>query len=69
MLAKKLLEKRLTVNEHGYFQHRHTPGLWAHGRSHPIQFTLVVDDFGVKYVGKEHAEHLSPFTTTLRNFY
>jgi hypothetical protein len=24
----------------------------------PISFTLVVDDFGVKYVGKEHAEHL-----------
>ena len=23
-----------------------------------IQFTLVVDDFGVKYVGKEHADHL-----------
>ncbi len=21
-------------------------------------FTLVVDDFGVKYVGKEHADHL-----------
>jgi hypothetical protein len=49
------LEKQL--NEHGYFQHRHTPGLWAH-KSHPIQFTLVVDDFGVKYVGKEHAAHL-----------
>ena len=24
----------------------------------PVQFTLVVDDFGVKYVGKEHADHL-----------
>jgi len=24
----------------------------------PISFTLVVDDFGVKYVGKEHATHL-----------
>ena len=24
----------------------------------PIQFTLVVDDFGVKHVGKEHALHL-----------
>ena len=23
-----------------------------------VQFTLVVDDFGVKYVGKENAEHL-----------
>ena len=24
----------------------------------PIMFTLIVDDFGVKYVGKEHAVHL-----------
>jgi hypothetical protein len=24
----------------------------------PILFTLVVDDFGVKYVGKEHVDHL-----------
>ena len=24
----------------------------------PIQFTLVVDNFGVKYVGEEHALHL-----------
>ena len=32
-------------------------GLWAH-KTRPIQFTLVVDDFGVKYVGKEHADHL-----------
>ena len=23
-----------------------------------MQFTLVVDDFGVKYVGEEHAQHL-----------
>ena len=33
------------------------PGLWKHDWR-PIQFTLVVDDFGVKYVGKEHALHL-----------
>jgi hypothetical protein len=26
--------------------------------THPIQFTLVVDDFGVQYVGKENAQHL-----------
>ena len=31
--------------------------MWSH-KTHPIQFTLVVDDFGVKYVGKEHAMHL-----------
>ena len=24
----------------------------------PVQFSLVVDDFGVKYVGEENAQHL-----------
>ena len=24
----------------------------------PVQFTLVVDDFSVNYVGKEYADHL-----------
>jgi hypothetical protein len=36
---------------------RNTHGLWTHD-THPISFLLVVDDFGVKYVGREHAEHL-----------
>ena len=35
----------------------HTPGLWRYV-TRPVQFTLVVDDFGVNYVGKEHADHL-----------
>ena len=35
----------------GYFEVEHTPGLWQHV-TRPIQFSLVVDDFGVKYVGK-----------------
>jgi hypothetical protein len=25
---------------------------------HPIAFALVVDDFGVKYIGKDHVDHL-----------
>ena len=33
------------------------PGLWQH-KWRPVQFTLVVDDFGVKYVGEKHALHL-----------
>jgi len=41
----------------GYHQSKHTPGLFKH-ESRPISFCLVVDDFGVKYVGKEHANHL-----------
>jgi hypothetical protein len=63
LLANELLEKRL--NKNGYFQSKLVAGLWAH-KTRPIQFTLVVDDFGVKYVGKEHAEHL---LTTLEQHY
>ncbi len=31
--------------------------LWRHA-ARPITFSFVVDDFGIKYVGKEHADHL-----------
>ena len=34
-----------------------TPGLWKHV-NRPIQFSFVVDDFGVKYDEEEHAKHL-----------
>ena len=55
MLANKLLKTRL--EKHGYYECRHTPGLWRH-KWRPITFVLVVDDFGVKYKGREHALHL-----------
>ena len=55
LLDNELLEKRL--NKHGYVQSKLVPGLWHH-ITRPIQFALTVDDFGVKYVGKEHANHL-----------
>ena len=55
ILANKLLRKRL--KPHGYYECINTPGLWRH-KTRPITFSLVVDDFGVKYVGKEHADHL-----------
>jgi hypothetical protein len=42
----------------GYFECNNTLlELWYH-ESRPVLFTLVADDFGVKYVGKEHAMHL-----------
>ena len=41
----------------GYYKVPHTPVLWKH-TTRSVQFALVVDDFGVKYVGKEHGEHL-----------
>ena len=55
MLANKLLKKRLA--EDGYFELPHTPGLFKHA-TRPVQFTLVVDDFGIKYSGKENLDHL-----------
>jgi hypothetical protein len=55
ILANQLLARHLVI--HGYHQNKFTPGIWRHV-TRPIQFTLVVDDFGVKYKGKEHAQHL-----------
>ncbi|KAL7474591.1 hypothetical protein ACHAW6_000562, partial [Cyclotella cf. meneghiniana] len=45
-----LLEKRLQAN--GYHQSKINTGFWMHAWR-PICFALCVDDFGVKYVGKE----------------
>ena len=42
----------------------HTLGLFMH-KTRPVWFTLVVDNFGVKYVGKENAKHLM---SVLREF-
>ena len=63
LIAQQLLEKRLS--EHGYRQSTTTPGFWKHDWR-PISFSLVVDDFGVKYVGQEHPDHL---LAALREFY
>ena len=56
MLANKQLGVRL--EKEGYYEARTNPGLWRH-KWRPIKFCLVVDDFGVEYVGKQHAEHLA----------
>jgi hypothetical protein len=50
-----LLAHRLSI--HGYHQTKLTPGELRHV-THPIQITLVVDDFGVKHMEKERAQHL-----------
>ena len=34
-----------------------TPGLWWH-QTFPLQFSLVVDDFGIKYERQEDITHL-----------
>jgi hypothetical protein len=55
IIAQELLEKRLL--KVGYTQSKITPSYWKH-EWRPISFTLVVDDFGVKYIGAEHVQHL-----------
>ena len=55
ILANKLLTERLALK--GYHPCPNTPGLWKH-EWRPVTFSLVVDDFGIKYVGKKHAKHL-----------
>ena len=41
----------------GYYEVAHTPGLWRHV-TQPVQFTLFVDIFGIRYEGKTHLDHL-----------
>ena len=59
----------LHLAKDGYHQSKMIPGLFHH-ESRPVSFCLVVDDFGIKYVGKENAEHLintlkSKYTITI----
>ena len=55
IITQVLLTKRL--EKHDSFQSDKTPGFWT-DKLRPISFTLIVDNFGVKHVGKEHADHL-----------
>jgi hypothetical protein len=55
ILANKRLLRKLAP--FGYYECVNTPGLWTH-KTRPISFTLVVDDFGVKYANQEDVEHL-----------
>jgi hypothetical protein len=55
LLANQLLQK--TVETLWLYPARHTPGLWLH-TTKPTAFSLLVDDFAVKYVTKSDANHL-----------
>ena len=55
ILTNQQLRKFLAPE--GYYEVAHTPGLWRHAWR-PVQFLLVVDNFGVKFVGEHHARHL-----------
>ena len=63
MLENRQLSKHLKPA--GFYEVDHTPGLWRHIHR-PIQFSLIVDDFGVNYVGKQHIDYL---LTSLRTHY
>ena len=54
-----LTEKQLIsfLGNYGYSPIQHTPVLWRH-QWHPISFWVIVDDFGIKCISKEHADHL-----------
>ena len=62
-LANNQLCERLEAS--GYYKAATTPGLWKH-KWRPILFPLIVDDFGVEYVGMEHFNHLHD---TLKKFH
>ena len=63
ILAQDRLVKHLA--EHGYMQAPNTPCLFRH-QTNSVAFTLVVDDFGIKYTHKADADHL---LATLRKLY
>jgi hypothetical protein len=55
ILTNHILAKRLAP--HGYQQTKTTQGVWKHDTL-PVTFSLVVDDFGVKYEGLANANLL-----------
>ena len=57
--AGRLASNRLTKNlaKNGYSPVPHTPSLWRHHTS-DLVFSLIVNDFGIKYTHKADANHL-----------
>jgi hypothetical protein len=55
IIAQELLQERLA--KVGYHQSKIIPGLWTH-KMRNICFTLVVNDFTIKYTKLEDAQHL-----------
>ena len=54
-IANNDLQKHLI--KYGYYPTDRTPGLWKY-QTKSISFTLVVDDFGIKYTNKDNINHL-----------
>ena len=49
---------RILLEKSGYYKMSTTPGLWCH-KWRPIMFCLILNDFGIQYVRKYHANHLA----------
>ena len=55
LIANNRLTRHLA--KFGYTPSTKTPALWMHSARN-ISFSLVVNDFGAKYVGKDSSDHL-----------
>ena len=53
-----MLQLMRRLKPYGYTPCKFMPGLWKH-ETLPIQFVLVVDDFGIKYTDIKHFDHLT----------
>ena len=62
-IASNLLTKQIT--KVGYHPCQFTAGMWKHVWR-PVTFALLVDNVGVKCVGKHHVQHLK---NTLKRWY
>ena len=55
IIANMELTKHL--DKFGYYPVQHTPGLWRH-KTRATIFTLVINDFAIKYATHQDADHL-----------
>ncbi len=62
-LSKKCLQRKLAL--FGFYESTNTPCLWCH-KTRLITFTLVVDNFGIKYINKDDVNHL---ISSIKKFY
>ena len=64
--ASKVANDKLKLHlaKFGYELETITPGLWRH-QTRPLQFSLVVDDFGIKYERQKEITHLPDALKTI----
>ncbi len=66
IIAQELLEEQLA--RYGYFQNKIIPGFWTH-KTRPICFTLVVDNFAIKFTRKTDVTHYTCFAWASGTFF